>query len=67
VKRGKGQQMFSNPDAVYASFRQAYPGESGNRNPLRGDGYYTWDAGLDKKPSSSTSAPGSNSAGRSLT
>jgi hypothetical protein len=48
VRRGKGQQMFSDPDAVLASFRQAYPGESGNRNPLRGDGYYTWDAGLDK-------------------
>jgi len=48
LKRGKGQQMFSDPAAVYASFRQAYPGESGNRNPLRGDGYYTWDAGLDK-------------------
>ena len=40
--------MFSYATAVYASFRQAYPGESGIRNPLRGDGYYTWDAGLDK-------------------
>lgn len=48
VKRGNGQQMFADPAAVYGSFRQAYPGESGNRNPLRGDGYYTWDAGLDK-------------------
>ena len=48
LQRGHGQQMFSDPTAVYASFRQAYPGESGNRNPLRGDGYYTWDAGLDK-------------------
>lgn len=48
LKRGHGQQMFSDPATVYASFRPAYPGESGNRNPLRGDGYYTWDAGLDK-------------------
>jgi hypothetical protein len=48
LQRGHGQQMFSDPAAVYSSFRQAYPGESGNRNPLRGDGYYTWDAGLDK-------------------
>jgi hypothetical protein len=48
LKRGSGQQMFSDPAAVLASFRQAYPGESGTRNPLRGDGYYTWDAGLDK-------------------
>jgi hypothetical protein len=48
AKRGSGQQMFADPAAVYASFREAYPGESGSRNPLRGDGYYTWDAGLDK-------------------
>jgi len=48
LKRGDGQQMFTDPNAVLASFRQALPGESGTRNPLRGDGYYSWDAGLDK-------------------
>lgn len=48
LKRGLGQQMFTHPDTVYSSFRPAYPGESGTRNPLRGDGYYSWDAGLDK-------------------
>lgn len=48
LKRGEGQQMFADPNAVLASFRQALPGESGTRNPLRGDGYYSWDAGLDK-------------------
>jgi hypothetical protein len=48
LKRGTGQQMFSDPTAVLNSFRPAYPGESGTRNPLRGDGYYDLDAGLDK-------------------
>ncbi len=48
LKRGHGQQMFADPEAVFNSFRQAYPGESGTRNPLRGDGFYDWDAGLNK-------------------
>lgn len=48
LKRGHGQQMFADPQAVYDSFRLAYPGESGTRNPLRGDGFYDWDAGLNK-------------------
>jgi hypothetical protein len=30
------------------AFRFAYPGESGSRNPLRGDGYFSLDAGLGK-------------------
>ncbi len=48
LKRGRGQQMFADPVAVYNSFRMAYPGESGTRNPLRGDGFYDWDSGLNK-------------------
>jgi len=40
--------MFADPQAVFDSFRYALPGESGARNPLRGDGYYSWDTGLDK-------------------
>jgi hypothetical protein len=48
LKRGSGPQEFADPQAVLASFRRALPGESGTRNPLRGDGYYSWDAGLDK-------------------
>ncbi|HWZ99991.1 MAG TPA: carboxypeptidase regulatory-like domain-containing protein [Candidatus Dormibacteraeota bacterium] len=48
LKRGSGPQMFADPAAIIASFRQALPGESGTRNPLRGDGYYSWDTGLDK-------------------
>ena len=31
-----------------ARFAWRCPGESGTRNPLRGDGYYSWDTGLDK-------------------
>ena len=48
LSRGSGPQQFANPDAVFNSFRLALPGESGSRNPLRGDGYYSWDSGLDK-------------------
>jgi Carboxypeptidase regulatory-like domain len=46
--RGSGPEMFTDPAAVFSSFRAALPGESGTRNPLRGDGYYSWDTGLDK-------------------
>lgn len=48
IKRGSGPQIFADPDAVFNSFRIALPGESGTRNPLRGDGYFSWDTGLDK-------------------
>jgi hypothetical protein len=46
--RGQGNQRFADPAAVFNSFRLAYPGESGTRNPLLGDGYFEWDAGLNK-------------------
>jgi hypothetical protein len=46
--RGKLQQRFAHPDAVYAAFDYALPGDSGTRNPLRGDGYFEQDAGLGK-------------------
>ena len=36
------------PQTVYNAFRIDYPGESGTRNPLRGDGYFGLDAGLSK-------------------
>jgi Carboxypeptidase regulatory-like domain len=48
-KRGPLTQRFADPDAVFASFDHALPGDSGTRNPLRGDGYFSWDAGLDKE------------------
>ncbi|MGC1107613.1 MAG: TonB-dependent receptor [Candidatus Acidiferrales bacterium] len=40
--------MFSNPNTALAGFRHAYPGETGSRNVLRGDGYADLDGGLDK-------------------
>lgn len=45
---GKFQQRFANPDAVLAAFDFTLPGDSGTRNPLRGDGYFEVDAGLGK-------------------
>jgi hypothetical protein len=39
---------FANQQTVYDAFRVDYPGESGTRNPLRGDGYFGLDAGLSK-------------------
>jgi hypothetical protein len=39
--------MFANP-AVINDFRHPYPGEGGQRNELRGPGYFGIDAGLDK-------------------
>jgi hypothetical protein len=40
--------MFANSAAVIADFRHPYPGESGQRNELRGPGYFGIDAGLAK-------------------
>jgi hypothetical protein len=46
--RGKLQQQFKDPAAVLAAFDFCLPGDSGTRNPLRGDGYFEEDAGLGK-------------------
>ena len=40
--------VFSDPVAVYQSFRNARPGEVGDRNVLRGQGYISLDMGLYK-------------------
>ena len=40
-------QLNPNPDGTY-NFRYAYPGESGQRNNFRGDGYFGIDAGVNK-------------------
>lgn len=45
---GGYMNMFSDPNAAFGAFRHAYPGETGSRNVLRGDGYAGFDAGLDK-------------------
>lgn len=49
AKRGPLTQRFKDPSAVFAAFGHALPGDSGTRNPLRGDGYFSWDTGLDKE------------------
>lgn len=46
--RGRLTQRFADPTTVFASFDHALPGESGTRNPLRGDGYFDWDQGVNK-------------------
>jgi hypothetical protein len=40
--------MFADPLATINDFRHPYPGEGGQRNELRGPGYFGIDAGLDK-------------------
>ena len=40
--------LFSDAAAAYRAFRNARPGEAGMRNVLRGQGYFTLDAGLTK-------------------
>jgi len=39
---------FTDPTAAIADFRRDYPGESGLRNVLRGDGYFTIDTSIAK-------------------
>ncbi len=41
--------MFQNPTQALGAFRFPYPGESGQRNNLRGPGYLELDSGLYKK------------------
>ncbi|MFN6963884.1 MAG: carboxypeptidase regulatory-like domain-containing protein [Pyrinomonadaceae bacterium] len=40
--------IFSDPTYAYQSFRNAYPGEAGDRNYLREPNYVTFDAGVYK-------------------
>lgn len=42
------QNAFSDPQEAYNSFRNARPGETGERNVFRGPGYQTLDLGLSK-------------------
>lgn len=47
-------QAFANPTAIQTGYltgspvRNGYPGEAGQRNPFRGDGYFGIDSGLSK-------------------
>jgi hypothetical protein len=40
--------VFKNQTAALANIRAPYPGETGQRNILRGDGYFSVDSGLSK-------------------
>jgi len=44
-----GPNMFTNPAAALAAYDFTLPGESGQRNALRGDGFFTVDVGLGKR------------------
>ena len=49
-KNGDGSvNVFADPNAALGGFRYTYPGESGVRNNLRGDGVFGWDMGLGKR------------------
>jgi hypothetical protein len=43
-----GWNMFSNPCQAYNAFDFPYPGQSGVRDAVRGQGYAGWDMGLSK-------------------
>jgi hypothetical protein len=44
-----GPNLFSDPAAAFAAYRHTRPGQVGNRNNIRGDGYFQIDAGLYKR------------------
>ncbi|MBZ5725699.1 MAG: carboxypeptidase-like regulatory domain-containing protein [Acidobacteriia bacterium] len=51
VKNGAngGPNIFADPAAAFNAFGQTLPGQSGNRNSIRGDGFFTIDVGLGKR------------------
>jgi hypothetical protein len=49
VFRNPGTTNSSDPNAAVNQFRDAYPGESGQRNELRGPGSFNIDMGLSKE------------------
>lgn len=46
---GIGPNIFADPQAAENAFRQDWPGESGTRNNVIGEGMFNIDAGLDKE------------------
>jgi Carboxypeptidase regulatory-like domain len=49
TKNGDGTvNMFANPSTAIGAFRHPLPGESGNRNVIRGDGFFGWDQAVEK-------------------
>jgi hypothetical protein len=43
-----GPNLWANPAAAFASFREAFAGEAGGRNQLRGNGLFNIDSGVFK-------------------
>lgn len=48
IDQNGNPNLFKDPVAALRSFRFSYPGESGQRNELRGPGYFGIDSGLSK-------------------
>jgi hypothetical protein len=48
TKKGESPNLFSDPEAAYQSFRNALPGEVGDRNVFRIPSYIAMDMGLGK-------------------
>jgi hypothetical protein len=46
---GSGPNMFPNPQQGLDAFQYVMPGEIGNRNPVRGDGFFNIDTALTKR------------------
>ncbi len=47
--QGGAPNVFQNPTQAHGNFIGAFPGESGVRNNIRGDGYFGINMGLDKR------------------
>lgn len=45
---GDGPNLFADPDAALAFFRQTLPGDSGERNVIRADNYFNLDLAIAK-------------------
>ena len=48
-QEGRVFSLFANGSAGRDSFSFNFPGQSGQRNELRGDGYFGWDMSLSKR------------------
>jgi Carboxypeptidase regulatory-like domain len=44
-----GPNIFPDKDVAYSAFAETFPGNSGSRNAIRGDGFFTIDSSLDKR------------------
>lgn len=49
VQGNGGPNLFADPRVVLTAYDFAYPGDIGQRNGIRGDGFFTIDAGLGKR------------------